>query len=155
LIKGFGGGSAQMRMSKMLKSEGFLGRFDHSNKLKVGVIQHMTFHCTNQQVRREQGPFYLSPEERDKKREDINREDELRSKLKSKTEMLDKLALKGILPEDQKNRSKEEVLALCADNGISCNKWFGRELKMKKGLQEVMTNIDGVRDLQLKREYHR
>jgi hypothetical protein len=33
-----------MRPSKMLKSEGFLGRFDHPNKLKVGDLQHMIFH---------------------------------------------------------------------------------------------------------------
>jgi hypothetical protein len=68
----------------------------------VGDIQQMIFHHTNQQVRREQGPLYLSPEERENKREDINREDELHTKLKSKTEMLDELTLKGTLPEDPK-----------------------------------------------------
>jgi hypothetical protein len=107
----------------------------------------MIFHRANQQV--------MSPEEREKKREDIIREDELRTTLKSKTEMLNELAFKGILPEDPKNQSKEEVLALCADNEISCTQQFGRELKTKKGLQEVMQNIDGVRYLQLKREYQR
>ena len=62
--KYFGGKQIKMRNSK-IKDETYLGRFNHPQKLKVGVHQSMSFHSG------ESGPFYLSEEERRRQKHDI------------------------------------------------------------------------------------
>jgi hypothetical protein len=59
----FGGAQAKMRDTTITQAEGFLGH--HSPRLKVGDTQSFTFTANN-----DDGPWYLSPEEREIKRHD-------------------------------------------------------------------------------------
>jgi hypothetical protein len=115
LNKGFRGGQTKMRSSKILRAASFLGQYEHPQKLKVGDNQQLVFLTSDQE-----GPFYLSTEQRAAKMNDKSRESENRTKVKSKTELLDELALKGVCPEDPKVKrsKKQEVLELAAHNDL-------------------------------------
>lgn len=148
LNKGFGGGQTKMRSSKILIAAGFLGQYEHPQKLKVGDNQQLVFLTLDQE-----GPFYLSTEQRAAKMNSKSRESENRTKVKSKTELLDELALKGVCPEDPKSLKKQEVLELAAHNDLQKSKQSGHNLKSKGELQEELKNIAGVQDRKLKRDF--
>ena len=137
LNKGFGGGQTKMRSSKILRAAGFLAQYEHPQKLKVGNNQQLALLTL-------EGPFYLSTEQRAAKMNDKSRKSENRTKVKSKTELLDELAVKGFFPEDTKSLKKQEVLELAAHNDLQTNKQFGHILKSKGELQEEVKNIAGV-----------
>jgi hypothetical protein len=139
-----------MRSSKILRAAGFLGQYEHPQKLKVGDNQQLVFLTSDQE-----GPFYLSTEQRAAKMNDKSRESENRTKVKSKTELFDELALIGVCPEDPKSLKKQEVLELAAHNDLQTNKRFGHNLKSKGELQEELKNIAGVQDQKLKREFQK
>ena len=62
--KEYKGIQPKMRESVILREEGFLGPFQHDNKLKVGDTQQMVF------KQDDAGPFWLSPDERERMRLD-------------------------------------------------------------------------------------
>ena len=68
-----GGAQAIMRESE-IKDESYLGNFFHPAKLSVGDIQSMQFKPTDA------GPFYLTPEERESRRNDSNSGETYRKK---------------------------------------------------------------------------
>jgi hypothetical protein len=86
---------------------------------------------------------------------DKSRESENWTKVKSKTELLDELALKGVIPEDPKSLKKRDVLELAEQNGVETNKRFGHNLISKAELQEELKNVAGVQDRKLKREFQK
>jgi hypothetical protein len=112
MTKGFGGAQPEMRISKILRTAGFLGEYDHDKKLRVGNIQFMVFQNDDD------GPFYLSAEERVAKKDDNSRQDENRRRKKSKPELLDELALREVRPDKPTDMSKEEVQGLAQQNDI-------------------------------------
>ena len=136
-----------MRSSKILRAAGFLGQYEHPQKLKVGDNQQLVFLTLDQE-----GPFYPSTEQRATKMNSKSRESENRTKVKSKTELLvDELALKGVCPEDPKSLKKQEVLELAAHNDLQKSKQSGHNLKHKGELKEKRKNIAGVQNRKLKR----
>ena len=54
----------------MIENEMYLGPFDHVQKLKVGQTQSMIFQDTDI------GPFYLNKDEREKRKYDIETNEE-------------------------------------------------------------------------------
>jgi hypothetical protein len=61
---GYGGNQPTMEPSEILAEEGYLGPIDHPKKLKVGDKQYFVFESTDD------GPFWMSPEERERTRHD-------------------------------------------------------------------------------------
>lgn len=129
LGKSFGGAHPKLRDSKMVQADGYLGSYEHSKKLKVGETQSMVFKATDE------GPCWLTPEERENQREDWvtpqpttdkNRK-ELIADLQannlptggSKTDLVARALSNGIpttKPKVTKKKKDELILALQAEN---------------------------------------
>ena len=60
--KNYGGKQPAMHSSRIVREKGFLGKFEHANKLCVGSLQSMVFDENSR------GPFYLNDEEREHKK---------------------------------------------------------------------------------------
>ncbi len=58
------GSQAKMRNTTIVERKGYLGTYLHSEMLKLGEIQTMVFH------QHDSGPFWMTPQEREKRRHD-------------------------------------------------------------------------------------
>ena len=104
--KNYGGKQPQMRHS-IIDNETYLGPYNHTNKLKVGQIQHMNFTQTDD------GPFYLSPQQRQEQRHDQTTGNKT-IKL-TKPELITKLKEKGV--SNPKGGTKK-IHKLCKTNKV-------------------------------------
>ena len=71
--KYYGGKQPKMRKTE-IKNNSYLGNYDHPEKLKVGQKQAMVF------LPGDSGPFYLSADERERRRNDIETNDDVTKK---------------------------------------------------------------------------
>jgi hypothetical protein len=62
--KGYGGEQNIMKQSIIKSEDGYLGSHDHDHKLKVGDVQSMVFHPSDN------GPYWMTPEEQEQTRKD-------------------------------------------------------------------------------------
>ena len=117
----------------MIENETYLGPFDHAQKLKVGQTQLMIFQDTNI------GPFYLSKDERDKRKYNIETNDErehihtqsfLIDQIKEKTGMKN---IKGNLSKAQKIATKLNIPTISTAKKV-LEGWVGKP----KGMMQVL-----------------
>ena len=130
--KCYGGKQSRMRNTKIM-NESYLGQFTHPQKLKVGQTQSMTFQEGNS------GPFYLSEEEKIKRKYDIETDKEkeiihtracLIDKIKQKTGMQ---KVRGNLKEVQKIATNLDIPIKATTKKI-LEGWAGKP----KGMMQVL-----------------
>ena len=105
--KEFGGAQQRMHSTKM-KTQHYLG--PHQGILRVGDVQHMSYGIADL------GPFYLSPEERAARKFD-HPTGEIRTKQKTKAELLAELDASGI--GNTRGKTKVELQVLATAHGIA------------------------------------
>ena len=88
----------------MIENETYLGPFDHAQKLKVGQTQLMIFQDTNI------GPFNLSKDERDKRKYNIETNDE-REHIHTQSFLIDQIKEKTGMKNIKGNLSKAQKIA--------------------------------------------
>lgn len=108
LNKYFGGKQTKMRKSE-IKNVSYLGTFDHADKLIVGQTQSMIFEPGDA------GPFYYSNDEKERRKNDIETNEEVRKKY-SRAFLIDKIKEKtglqqvqGTLKEVQESATKLNI----------------------------------------------
>ena len=126
----FGGAKPKMRQTEI--TEGCLG--PHDPKLKIGEKQQLVFQCGDE------GPFWMSPEEREHRRHDRVTGGEKRHRL-NKKELYQKLNEKSV---DVPKRfiAMPELKEMCQKNGIDIEV-FEEEIEegwegKPKGLRQVL-----------------
>ena len=127
--KGFGGKCPIMRTTLIQKESGYLGPFNR--KINVGEEQHLVFQPGDE------GPFWMSENERNETRHDIPMEQSEVERYKA--DLTVELGSKGI---STKGKNKRELIELCNNNGISTVRsvqkikegWEGKA----KGLLQVL-----------------
>jgi hypothetical protein len=142
MIRGYGGSQSKMRDTTIKKEEGYLGPF--KRQLEPGAIQSMVFKATDE------GPFWMSPEEREEKRHDREVEGQTKTKKLNKRELALKLQEKGIRTKG----TAKELVKLAEDNGIAtaitCAKivegWEGKP----KGMLQVLWERGWIDETNLK-----
>ena len=105
MSKLYGGKQPIMRDTVLTKEEGFLGPYQR--KLLVGETQHLYFRPEDE------GPFWLTPEERERKRFDILKEGTRTIRL-TKKQLVQALEQKGIIASGK----AAELKKLAENNGI-------------------------------------
>mmetsp|Transcript_73807 Transcript_73807/g.213587 ORF Transcript_73807/g.213587 Transcript_73807/m.213587 type:complete len:685 (+) Transcript_73807:660-2714(+) len=111
MSKSYGGAQSRLRPAPIYQEEGILGRFPR--KIDVGEVQEMVFRDTDE------GPFWLSPTEREARRFDTTRENTEETREKTKAVLYDELNAIGVTLPKYKNRiTKAALKALAASNNI-------------------------------------
>ena len=149
------GGKKWTRSTKIATEAGFLGPHEHNAKLQVGNVQHLCLDGRGVDAARNQGPFCLSSEKRDKTREDTDHVADNTRKEKSKTELLDQLASKDWLPQGKsKDTEKKEVQAMARENLINIEKPHEDNLETKEELKNDLQeqSIPGTDKCSLKQQ---
>ena len=98
-----------MRDSEIVKEEGYLGPFEHPNKLKVGQTQSMVFKASDE------GPVFWSKAQRDIK---VDVVDGVELVGKNIDELRNDLEAKGV----DSNRTKDIIKERCIASGIALKK---------------------------------
>ena len=88
--KAFGGNQPKMRETKIKETKGYLGPYLHPDMLRPGDIQSMVFGPTDS------GPFWMSPEEKEKRRHDVIVEGKFIKRKRTKKELTELLLAKNI-----------------------------------------------------------
>ena len=122
-----------MRDTTILSDIGYLG--PNSPLLKVGDTQSLIFKTEDS------GPWYLSPEEKERQRH--NRPTGKRKRIeRSKKMLVDALAAAGVVLQQQRNHTKKELIEFANNNGVDL--YEDRELVIPgwqgqpKGLMQVL-----------------
>jgi hypothetical protein len=150
------GGSVVMRQSKITQEKGFIGPHKHEHVLKPGETQYMVFEKDQQNLPREQGPFYIADErERIRLKDDKNRASENRLVEKSKTELLDELAMKDVLPANPTKTKKDEIKRMAGMHDIAPFKCPGHQLKRVQQLKSELADKPGIDKCRLKRDFQK
>ena len=102
MSKYYGGNQSTLRDAPIYQEEGILGPFPQ--KLSVGDVQKMVFQDTDD------GPFWLSPGEREAKRVDSTRENAEETRDKTKAVLYDELTSKGVSLPKYKNKITKAAL---------------------------------------------
>jgi hypothetical protein len=133
MSKNYGGAQPVMRDTTIMSDTGYLG--PHSPALKVGDTQSLIFKDEDS------GPWYLSPEEKERQRH--NRPTGKRKRIKrSKKMLVDALAAAGVVLQQQRNHTKKELIEFAHNNGVDL--FEDRELVIPgwqgqpKGLMQVL-----------------
>ena len=133
MSKNFGGSQPLMRDTTILSDNGFLG--PHSPQLKIGDTQSLIFKPE------ESGPWYLSPEERQRQRH--NRATGKRKVVERSKKMLaEALTAAGIILQQNRKHTKKELqefarnksVDLFEDRELVAQGWEGQP----KGLMQVL-----------------
>jgi hypothetical protein len=133
MSKNYGGAQPVMRDTTILSDIGYLG--PNSPLLKVGDTQSLIFKTEDS------GPWYLSPEEKERQRH--NRPTGKRKRIeRSKKMLVDALAAAGVVLQQQRNHTKKELIEFANNNGVDL--YEDRELVIPgwqgqpKGLMQVL-----------------
>jgi hypothetical protein len=130
MTKSFGGKQGKLRDTVIKQQQGYLG--PHDPKLKVGDAQHMIFQPTDE------GPFWMTPEEREKRRHDVRVQGKKKKRKYDKEELLNMLKEKGLTVKGKVKALQQAATA----NGIPIEEeleviiegWEGKA----KGLLQVL-----------------
>jgi hypothetical protein len=133
MSKNFGGAQPPMRDTKIVTFNGYLGT--HDLKLRVGDTQSFVF--TDQ----DEGPFYLSPEEREQRKFD-RPTGKTRNVWKTKQQLIQELKDKGVPLERGKSHKLEELQGFARSHNIPLKQtvdvviegWVGKP----KGLLQIL-----------------
>jgi hypothetical protein len=110
--KGYGGTQSRLRPAPIYQEEGILGPFPR--KLAVGDIQRMVFQPTDE------GPFWMSPEERHAKRFDSARPNTQETREKTKAVLYEDLKAKGVnLPRFLNKITKAALKELAQSHDVA------------------------------------
>lgn len=133
MSKHFGGSQPLMRDTTILSDTGFLGKY--SPRLRIGDTQSMIFKPEDI------GPWYLSPEERERQRHD-RATGKRKLVERSKKMLIDALTAAGVTLQQQRNHTKKELQEFATKNSVDLYEdkelinqgWEGRP----KGLMQVL-----------------
>ena len=128
----FGGKQSKMRKSK-IGNDSYLGNFDHPDKLKVGKYQSMSFQAGDS------GPFYLSAEERERRKNNIEINKNVTNKY-SRSFLIDQIKektgvqqVRGNLKEVQETATKLNIPIQFTTKKV-LEGWLGKP----KGMMQIL-----------------
>jgi hypothetical protein len=130
---GYGGNQRTMHSTKIKAEKGYLGKYQRT--LNVGDVQHMVFQ------EGDEGPFWLTPEQRlATKHSEYHG---IETKDKTKSELFRDLREKGVQPIGMKGRKVLELKEMAREKGIELTKQVRREkvrgwMGRPKGLLQIL-----------------